>query len=209
MGINDIIYVHIPKTGGWSMTKSLSEHGLTKLYGHDFSKTIKGKIGDEFDSKFKFTVVRNPWDRLLSTYSFLTNGSDIHRPPESKQFDTLGVKSFTEFVHKLYDINKGTDDVYLLPHDEGNRVNLFTLNQVNWILDDESGQLVDYVGKLSDLTKVITIINETNGLSLTVPPIGNTTKHGKSSDVYTTELVDMVSELYHKDITRFNFKFND
>jgi hypothetical protein len=205
MTINDLIYIHIPKTGGWSMHNTLKSVGFTKKNGHKFGGEIKGIMGDSFDDHFKFTIVRDPWSRLLSSYTFLSTGSDVHRPPEHKEFLTLGVQTFESFIHKLYEINKNEDDIYILPHNKTHRVNLFTLNQVNWV----SGVDVNYIGYLGDLEESMNRINEMTGINIPIPPKGNTTKHDNPTDVYTTELIDIVSEMYHKDITKFNFKFND
>jgi hypothetical protein len=131
MTINDLTYIHIPKTGGWSMCNTLKSVGYNDFYGHAFGRDIN------LDGKFVFTIVRNPWARLVSTYTFLIKGSDVHTPPESKIFKGLGINSFTEFVEYLYVNNKKSDDVYILPNNKGNGINLFTMNQVNWILNGD------------------------------------------------------------------------
>src|SRR5262249_33764757 len=64
------IFIHIPKTAGNSFSQT--------LFGRD-SRHIP-YIEDEkakpkkFRHDFKFTFVRNPWDRLVSTYFFLKKG---------------------------------------------------------------------------------------------------------------------------------------
>ena len=65
-----IIFVHIPRTGGTSVEKYFNfkfDHGWKP-------ETAQHLTLEEYDNHydiknyFKFTIVRNPWDRLLSWY---------------------------------------------------------------------------------------------------------------------------------------------
>ena len=66
------IFVHIPKTAGMSICQSLfgnlaGGHATLADYQIIFAK-------HEFDNYFKFSFVRNPWDRVYSAYNFLKKG---------------------------------------------------------------------------------------------------------------------------------------
>jgi len=91
------IFVHIPKTGGTSMMLALEgrakkddiligdtpkakrrQHrlkGVTtagRLWKHSTLADIDGLMSpDEIDKAFVFTLVRNPWDRMVSYYHWL------------------------------------------------------------------------------------------------------------------------------------------
>tara|TARA_Y100001970_G_scaffold121062_1_gene150104 strand:- start:431 stop:1129 length:699 start_codon:yes stop_codon:yes gene_type:complete len=82
----NIIFIHIPKTGGGSIEKSLGIFGednngslnpnLNILYGKKNNKLlqhltiseIKGIKNKEYKTYKKITFVRNPFDKLLSEY---------------------------------------------------------------------------------------------------------------------------------------------
>ena len=76
------IFVHINKTAGTSMEKALVDYGVKKLQEkgdlkfelnynqsqHFNCDEYKKYLGSEYDDYFKFTVVRNPFDRVVSYY---------------------------------------------------------------------------------------------------------------------------------------------
>lgn len=66
------IFIHIPKCAGVSINKSLFGNlagGHTII--NDYRYIYKPK---EFNTYFKFTIVRNPWDRLVSAFHYLKKG---------------------------------------------------------------------------------------------------------------------------------------
>lgn len=77
----NVVYIHIPKTGG-SSVKTFLQNEL----GHAPVWKVIEEIGiDEWEQAFSITTVRNPFDRALSQYSYLreiswparsTNGMD-------------------------------------------------------------------------------------------------------------------------------------
>jgi hypothetical protein len=73
------IFVHIPKTGGTSVERMLRKYGIvlqgrgnfdSMYYKHATAESIKRMMGAEYDKYFKFTIVRNPWDWIVSNYAF-------------------------------------------------------------------------------------------------------------------------------------------
>lgn len=75
----NFIFVHIPKTGGTSVSNALGRYG-TVLQGpanfgsiyfkHAYARDLKRMLGSEYDRYFRFSVVRNPWDWVVSNFAF-------------------------------------------------------------------------------------------------------------------------------------------
>lgn len=66
-----LIFVHIPKCAGVSISKSVYGSlggGHMEMWKYELI------FGSKFKEYFKFTVVRNPWDRVYSAYTFLKSG---------------------------------------------------------------------------------------------------------------------------------------
>ena len=106
------IFVHIPKTGGTSIEDVIwpdarteehlwmgfvSKHRNKYQTGglqHLLARQIRQEVGSHvFDSYFKFAVVRNPWDRAVSQFSYTRIRTDLH--------ELIGMTADTSFSEYL------------------------------------------------------------------------------------------------------------
>jgi hypothetical protein len=70
----NLIFIHIPRTGGTTITNILTDRlgeKLIALQQHSNVKTSEGERLKNYPHLFKFGFVRNPWDRILSWYALL------------------------------------------------------------------------------------------------------------------------------------------
>lgn len=113
------VFVHIPKTGGTALSLALEGRAMkddiligdtpkakarrkrqrsqfpdVRMNKHAKFPTAS-KMAEEASSYYCFTLVRNPWDRLVSYYHWLRAQSFSHTAV--KQAQTL---AFSEFIHQ-------------------------------------------------------------------------------------------------------------
>jgi len=68
-----VIFVHVPKNAGTSISTAL--YGRT--FWHTPASAIKKYVRSEFESCFKFGVVRDPVQRYLSAVSYIQKNYDL------------------------------------------------------------------------------------------------------------------------------------
>jgi hypothetical protein len=186
-----IIFIHMPKTAGISLVKSI--FGDVTLEGHRSVSFYKQVFGSRYSDFFTFTIVRNPWDRLYSSYKFLQKGGiNIH---DKNAFEThLSIyKDFEDFV--LNGLNEKIiwEIMHFIPQHE-------------FICDKNGKIIVDYVGKFENLNKVVDKINDILKSEFKLEHHNKTNKKDYK-DIYTTEMIVKVNQIYQKDIDIFEYNF--
>lgn len=64
-----IIFIHAPRTSGTSIENEILKNQLVPdNQKHLRASQIKQHLGNQWNYYFKFTIVRNPWDRVISFY---------------------------------------------------------------------------------------------------------------------------------------------
>src|ERR1051325_1655578 len=90
------IFVHIPKCAGIAVCQSL--FGVPSC-GHKTLRLFQIMYTpEEFPIYFKFTVLRSPWDRLVSAYSFLKDGGINEQNRRWAQTNLARYENFETFV---------------------------------------------------------------------------------------------------------------
>ena len=173
MLVDNLVFIHIPKTAGISISTWLSSYFNIINFGYHYStNTIKNTYET-------FAVVRNPWDRIVSLWSFV------------KETNLSNIPNFDEFVKNLnlYKFNESTWFTFATP-------------QKYWI---QNG--VTYLLKFETLEEDFKIIQ--NRLQCYEPlPIINTSKHEDYHKYYTQETWNIINKLFEEDIITFNYVDN-
>jgi hypothetical protein len=205
----NFVFVGVPKTASTSMRARLFRLGVADRskqkhdcigYPHAQHYTIQEYrriLGDELDSRFKFAFVRNPWSRLVSSF---TRECTTYRNTSMPKAWVADPEKFQEWLKTV-----------LVP---GNS-RLTVEPQLSWITDDQGNVAVDYIGRFenlpSDFNKVLDEINQTHPLpsrSLWTQRRLNASDGAKHySHYYDDETLEIVRKLYEKDIEYFGYTF--
>ncbi|SFU61865.1 Sulfotransferase family protein [Pustulibacterium marinum] len=209
------IFIHIPKCAGSSIFNyfidrkthdvSWKKPNYEVLYGwcpkrkiHLQHATAKQLIETELISEahwkeyFKFTFVRNPWDRAYSDYLWI-------------QKDTGAKGSFKDFILK----QKGFKKV-LMDNSEMSYRGDHTILQTDFF-DNEGLCQMDFVGRFENLqTDFSRVINELDlEASFSQHEKRNVQRKMHYSEFYTGSKKRLVEEAYKEDITLLGYHFKD
>ena len=206
---HDFLFVHIPKTGGTSIRQALApfaqdpkafwQNRMLGRLGINFNlvfgnyqsycfrkhadiQTVQKRMpASVLDSMLKFSFVRNPWDLLVSNYSYILNR------PKHKRHRRVRKLSFSEFIP--FAAAKG-------------------IGFQKRMLSDSQGQMqVDQIGKFENLQSDFADI--TSRLMVIAPlPHLNQVRRADYRDFYDPRTRDQVAMIYREDIETFEYEFH-
>jgi hypothetical protein len=232
----ECIFIHIPKTGGTSVEFAFIDDAGLRFEARETLLLGPNKAGtpgprrlshltanemisldyiseDLFKKYFKFSIVRDPWDRVVSTYKYLRLGGDFKRfvcdvLPNS----LMKLETYEYFVRPQHD----------------------------YLYDSQGNCLVDFVGRFERLDQDFEIVARRVMLNAALPhknkhagsgiPLasrfrqtalgalalspahvlaawGDKEVHRSPKDYFDSESAGVVGELYKLDATAFGYAF--
>ena len=185
------LFIHVPKSAGRSIVRGLFD---VKSVEHAPADWYQRLDREKFERYFKFTFVRNPWDRAVSAYSYLKNGGsaasedDLHWSRFVNQFD-----SFDDFVCQWMTAENIMRNALFTPQ------TLF--------LQDEFGTLaMDFIGRFENLAEDFARVAERLNVNASLPHI-NQSRQTPYEDFYSDRSRQIIADLYAGDISAFNYSF--
>lgn len=181
------VFIHINKTAGTSIGKAI---GLP-VKDHLTAMEVIARVGEEkWNQAYKFTFVRNPWDKVVSHYEY-------RRKKNKTGIDSNNI-AFPEWVKMTYGENK--NPVYY------NNPRSFQ-PQVDWLKDSLGNITMDYVGKFESINEDFNHIKEVVGLDGSLPHL-NASSRSSYRSYYNNETRDIVANWFHEDIEVFEYQFD-
>jgi hypothetical protein len=204
------IFVHIPKTGGTSIERTLDMFGdwriedAERMFGliaspvlrsqgvtanhlqHLAATELRDLLGSDFDAYFKFSFVRNPWDRFVS--SFGKKDPNLVQCAASLGIQLAGV-DFKDYVR----LTRGLRHPHLQP-------------QCEFLFDRNGKSLVDFIGRFETLVEDYGAVARRLGLQLVLPH-HNASEHSPYRSYYDDADRDEIASRYARDIQVFGYRF--
>ncbi len=182
----NFIFVHINKTAGTSIVKIIGK----PFRKHLTAKEIIDVIGQQkWDGAYKFAIVRNPWDKVVSQYKHNIK-NNVTRMAEKRI-------SFEDWVACTYGSHQGYYYDY--------RPQMF-LPQVEWLRDFEGKIEIDEIVRFENLGEGMNRVFDRLGIQQELPHV-NTTPKTIYQDFFTDESRRTISECFHEDIDLFGYTF--
>lgn len=173
-----VFYLKVTKTAGTTIASLINKYSNVKII-RPVADEIR--LWDFNKNTWVFTVVRNPWDRAVSSWKWTCS----HR------------MKFKEFLEIPFGKMKATMEQHSKPQ--------YDLLQKNNSID-----YIDYVGRFEELDKVIEIVFEKLGKKIPNEiPYHRKTDHKHYTEYYDEELIELVANKYKKDIETFDYRFGD
>jgi chondroitin 4-sulfotransferase 11 len=191
--VHKSIFIHVPKTGGISVGRSLFGEIVGSHFTADDYKAIFGR--ENFQNYFKFAFVRNPWDRAVSAYSFFKTGTFSENTKRWGERHLADYPDFGSFV-------KG----WLNP-DIIFKTSKAFMPQYVFVCDKALKPQVDFLGHYEHLQRDFETIRERLGIQAELQHL-NASRRKDYREYYTKETRDIIAELYRKDIEIFGYDFD-
>lgn len=187
------IFIHVPKCAGVSINQTLfgnlgGGHSTLEEYTNIFEPKC-------INSYFKFTFVRNPWDRVVSAYFFLEKGGFGHKDKNWFKDELSSYSSFSDFVKGW--INK--ENIWKWHHFRP---------QHHYILDKRRKVSLDFIGYFENIHADFELISQRLGIN-SLLPASNSSNHKSYMDYYNDETQKIVGETYSEDIELLGYNFDN
>jgi len=170
-------------------THSVARHLLKDrcIIRKDASRTWAEKIKlysvNDIDKIFKFTIIRNPWEKVVSAFHALQQYSKWKVPSDW---------TFCEFVKTVFKDKEIRFDIH------------FIYQYPKVYFEDEI--YVDYVARMENINTDWKFIAKKLGCS-SVLPHKNKSKHKPYQQYYDNECKEIIGNIYRKDIELFKYEF--
>ena len=234
---NNFVFIHIGNSAGTSVEKSFSHgetyhspFGLEPVGAHytywqkekwcleNLEKLKNEKV--DFESMFKFTIVRNPWDRMVSKYMHESQNLQVFNEQVSKGLKGgPDFKSFLMYLEK-FEIGKLKNSMNNEPADLNDYRHISP--SLDWFPPEKMDKIIIFDNLHEGFNEVAQKLNLNTKLEDLHPGLfegtwkkpdrkldsfGKPRKH--YSCYYDDECVDFVRKRFKKDIDYFNFVFED
>lgn len=207
------IFVHIPKTGGTSLAHALEARAMRddiligdtpkakrrknrvknlsaqgRLWKHSSLADIEGVVSQEEMAKmFTFTLVRNPWDRMVSYYHWLRAQSFVH--PDVAFAKALTFEGFLREPLVYTRLSASSARVYMTNSGGKELCNCYIRLEH---FEQDALPLFDHLG-----------------FQLSLPHVNKSYRDRNYRTYYSSRACDIVAEMCSEDIARFDYRFGD
>ena len=169
-----ICYIHIPKCGG----TSIENFFFKRDYQSEHLKIEKYYI---YYNYFIFSIVRNPYTRIISIYNYYLHGGD-----QTEKYKKYNIKNIS--LNNFLDIYNSIN----LPH---------LRTQFSFLKNSDK---INYIGKFENLNNDIEKICEKINYNYKLLPHLRRTKY--NNYIITPKFINKVNLIYKIDFDNYNYK---
>jgi len=189
-----VLFIHVPKTAGISIQQTLFG---CRYFGHEMYRQYELALDrEQLAPLFKFTFVRNPWDRLVSAWTYLREGGYNQA---DKDWFAARARSFPDFESFVLGWLARTDVDGAYFHFRP---------QVRYLENGHGRLEMNFVGRFERLAEDFAHVAQIFGCSA---PLQNHNRTQSRTpvyrDYYTARSARAVAQVYREDIRAFGYDF--
>lgn len=187
-----LIYIHINRTGGSTIEEKIFGAKRNKQ-DHRTAQFLAKKFPNRWQNYFKFCVVRNPWDKMVSMYHHRSQNFWKRKRWDTKHFQPGG--KYDTFDKWLNCIAKGY-------HKYAQRN---VTSQIKWIQvggNIEMDHIIYYDNYTEQVNNLLSWLN----IDASIEVINNSNR-SNYREYYTKQTKQLIADWFKQDIETFNFKF--
>ena len=142
-----------------------------------------------WEKKYRFTFVRNPWDKVSSHYHFRvqTNQSNL---------GTANI-GFNEWIRLTY--GEKNPEFYDNPK--------MFMPQLDWLIDENNIIIVEFIGRFENLQEDFSILCKKIGRPCIELPHVKKSMRTAYKDHYNDSSIDIIAKYFEKDINYFGYTY--
>jgi hypothetical protein len=179
------IFIHIPKNAGTSISLALYDEDPHHFKLSHYSFLNKAT----YDSYFKFSIVRNPYERIYSSYKY-SFSQKLKHETTSVAFVTEFL-TFESFIKKWLNI-KNIDSHY------------FFSTQTSYLQLAQNKGGVDFIARFENLAEDFRFISDKLGTHCTLEKL-NQSNYNMKTIIFDQDIADIVYEVYKEDFLNYNY----
>lgn len=213
-----MVYIHIPRTAGTSMSYALKDFSSDfecpvknqHLDYKEYKKILFTKYEEDIKDYYVFTIIRNPWERVISHFIWHTIGTSAKEFNQIKNM--VGNSNDLFFKQRGRSLAKAkidTFDAYIKSMN-----NFYTpleiKTQFDYLISDEGDIKINQIIKFENLMGGMHDLENKMGIKFNFPHIHRTehehySKYFQNDEVYIKNFM----ELFKKDVEYFNYPYQN
>ena len=197
----ELLFIHIPKTAGTTISELFKEHNINlgifdnktkcinktckSIYCSHWHIPSKYKKNINFDNYIPFAVIRDPFDRIISQYNYISN-------KESQKYGNINLF----IIDSLKKKNRFAQDCHLIP-------------QTEYIYDFYGNKLTNII-KFENLENDLNNFTQKHNINIEFDKKNNhknIKKRNSSIDDLWYETLVLIENYYYKDFEEFGYKY--
>lgn len=200
------VFIHISKNAGTSIIDSVADHIVSA--GH---RTASSWIEEHGRDAPLFAVVRNPFDRVVSEYSFRKRRYDAGEQDNThlsnlSSFEEWAVGTFRDGQFRTREFFERYGASFHEPNMiDGNLI--WFIPQTRWLGDAKGTLLVDDVLRFEHLAEDWPRFCEKHGIPVKLERLNTSPRRRDYRSYYSDTTRDLIAAYYGDDLERFDYSF--